>query len=158
MTKFVSRIARIEMERALLVTAVALQRYHLEHHTYPEQLAALSPQFIQTLVQDPMDGQPLRYRLRADGSFILYSVGDDGQDNGGDPTPEGAFPKQWLRAKDAVWPVPATQVEAKAEVLKLAAEWKKKDLESAGSMEFRKRYGLVSDPPQPSGVTNQTMK
>jgi len=158
MTKFVTRIARIEMERALLVTAVALKRYQARYRVYPQELAALRPEFVETLPQDPIDGQPLRYRLRPDGTFLLYSVGDDGQDNGGDATPQGPFPKQWLRARDAVWPVPATQAEAQAEVRKLADEWKKKDVESAESMAFRKRYGLLSNTPQPTAITNQSAK
>jgi hypothetical protein len=30
-----------------------------------------------------MDGQPLRYRLEPNGSFTLYSVGEDGRDDEG---------------------------------------------------------------------------
>jgi hypothetical protein len=33
---------------------------------------------------DYVDGQPMRYRLNADGSFVLYSVGEDANDDGGD--------------------------------------------------------------------------
>lgn len=157
-TKFVARIARIEMERTLLITAVALKRYQVKYRSYPQELAALTPEFVDKLPQDPMDGQPLRYRLRSDGSFLLYSVGDDGQDNGGDATPDATAPKQWLRARDAVWPVPATQVEAQAEIGKLLAEWKKKDVQAAERIEFQKRYGLLPSTPQPSGITNQSAK
>ena len=35
-----------------------------------------------------MDGQPLRYRRNADGTFLLYSVGENGKDDGGDPSLE----------------------------------------------------------------------
>jgi hypothetical protein len=31
---------------------------------------------------DPFDGNPIRYR-RADPGYCLYSISDDGQDNGG---------------------------------------------------------------------------
>ncbi len=159
MTKLIERIARIEMERALLVTAIALKRYQIRNRSYPRELAALRPDFVETLPQDPIDGQTLRYRLRPDGSFLLYSVGDDGEDNGGDATPvPGAFAKQWLRAKDAVWPTPATPAEAEAEVRKLADEWKKKDVEVAESTAFRKRYGLLPNTPQPTAITNQSTK
>ena len=34
-----------------------------------------------------MDGKPLKYKLKSDGTFILYSVGEDGLDDGGDPNP-----------------------------------------------------------------------
>ena len=49
-----------------------------------ETLAALEPQFIAKLPHDVMNGQPLKYRRMADGSFILYSVGWNETDDGGE--------------------------------------------------------------------------
>ena len=65
------------------------------------------PEFLPALPRDLMAGQPLRYRLNPDGSFILYSVGEDGRDDGGDETREG--PAGWRRndpwgGRDCVWP------------------------------------------------------
>jgi hypothetical protein len=47
----------------------------------------------------------LHYRLNPDGSYLLYSVGEDGIDDGGDCTPASA-PKQidFWTGKDVVWP------------------------------------------------------
>ena len=42
-----------------------------------------------------MDGQPLRYRLNADGSFVLYSVGEDAR---GDARPRAVSRSQIHRA------------------------------------------------------------
>jgi hypothetical protein len=53
----------------------------------------------------------LRYKLQADGSFLLYSVGEDGEDNGGDPTPTTTAVNNWLKGRDFVWPRPATAEE-----------------------------------------------
>ncbi len=63
--------------------AVALERHRLAHGQFPENLAALSPQFIAKLPHDVINGQPLKYRRTGDGSFILYSVGWNETDDGG---------------------------------------------------------------------------
>lgn len=107
---------RLDTFHSLAVTAFALERFRLKHGRYPEHLVALVPEFLPALPIDSMDGQPLRYRLNADGSFVLYSVGDDQKDDGGDPTPRD--PKQTLRdiwaGRDDVWPRPATTEEIEA--------------------------------------------
>jgi hypothetical protein len=63
--------------------ACALERYHLARGEYPETLDALAPQFIATIPHDVIGGQPPHYRRAADGTFILYSIGWNGRDNGG---------------------------------------------------------------------------
>lgn len=106
-----------ETKRKLVVAAVALKRYKLKNGKYPEMLDALAPSFVRTVPLDPMSGAPLRYRLNSDGFFALYSVGDDGKDNGGDPEPVADASSQpaSVRAgiwggRDVVWPLPATNV------------------------------------------------
>jgi hypothetical protein len=69
------------VNQALIVCA--LERYHLAHGEYPETLDALAPQFIAAIPHDVIGGQPLHYRRAADGTFILYSVGWNGLDDGG---------------------------------------------------------------------------
>ena len=56
----------------------------------PEELAALIPNYLKALPRDLVDGQPLRYRLNADGSYLLYSIGANGKDEAGDARPENA--------------------------------------------------------------------
>ncbi len=63
--------------------ACALERYRLAHHEYPETLDALTPQFIGKLPPDIINGKPLVYRRNNDGSFLLYSVGWNHTDDGG---------------------------------------------------------------------------
>ena len=41
------------------------------------------PQFIEKLPHDIIGGQPLHYRRTADGKFLLYSVGWNETDDGG---------------------------------------------------------------------------
>ena len=61
----------------------ALERYRLAHGTYPESLNELVPQFIDKLPHDIIGGQPLKYRRTTDGQFLLYSIGWNEADDGG---------------------------------------------------------------------------
>ncbi len=61
----------------------ALERYRLAHGSYPEILNELVPQFISKLPHDIIGGQPLIYRLTSDGRFLLYSIGWNATDDGG---------------------------------------------------------------------------
>ncbi|MDB6059473.1 MAG: hypothetical protein JWO95_3317 [Verrucomicrobiales bacterium] len=89
-----------ETQRRLAIMAIAIKRYQLRHGKAPETLTALVPEFCSEVLLDPMDWKPLRYRVNADGSFTLYSIGDDGKDDGGDTTAKA----DWLQARDIVWP------------------------------------------------------
>lgn len=79
-----SKAAVAESQRRILITAIALKRYHERHGSYPEKLASLVPDFLKEVPADFMDGKPLHYRLTQDDHFILYSVGLGGVDNGGE--------------------------------------------------------------------------
>jgi hypothetical protein len=105
-----------EVTRNVVITAIALKRYELRHHQLPATLAELTPDLLKTVPIDCMDGQPLRYRPNADGTFLLYSVGENGKDDGGDPSLEKGvtgsyFSWQNAHALDWVWPQPATEEE-----------------------------------------------
>jgi hypothetical protein len=93
-------------------------------------LKELVPQYLPEAPMDLMDGKPLRYHPNADGTFLLYSVGEDGEDNGGDPSTimssEVHYPN-WLKGRDAVWPMPAAPEEVKAYKEKLIADWAAKE-------------------------------
>jgi hypothetical protein len=63
-------------------TALAVERYRLEHRAWPRDLAALAPAYLKEAPKDPYDGRPLRYRRTGDG-VVVYSVGPDLADNEG---------------------------------------------------------------------------
>lgn len=91
----------------LLRTAISLKRYALRHGTPPAGLAALVPEFLPALPRDFMDGQALRYRLDPDGSFTLYSVGEDLRDDAGRflaTTPGSLQQSSPWDGSDWVWP------------------------------------------------------
>ncbi len=63
-------------------TALAIERYRLANGRLPDQLSDLIPAFLPAVPADPFDGKPLRYKKLGKG-YVVYSVGDDGVDNGG---------------------------------------------------------------------------
>ena len=77
--RFAVNQVRVDLARV----ACALERYRLAHGSYPETLDALAPQFIAKVPHDIINGQPLHYRREANGQFILYSVGWNETDDGG---------------------------------------------------------------------------
>lgn len=100
--------ARNETQRRLTVTAIALKRYELRYGHLPPNLNSLVPELVTAIPLDPMDAKPLKYKPNPDGTYLLYSVGEDGIDSGGDPTSTNSASEYGLwRGRDAVWPTPA---------------------------------------------------
>ena len=62
---------------------IACERYRLKHGRWPTSLDDLAAFGIPKVPVDPFDGQPLRYRVEDDG-VTIYSVGENGIDDGGD--------------------------------------------------------------------------
>jgi hypothetical protein len=87
--------------------ACALERYRLAHGVYPDSLNALAPASIDELPQDIINGEPYHYRLRPDGTFLLYSVGWNRTDDGGKVIFKSEAPMQIdYKQGDWVWPTP----------------------------------------------------
>jgi hypothetical protein len=73
-----------EAQNALLRTVLALRAYWLEHGVYPQALYQLVP-YLAATPKDPFtDRQTLQYQ-RTGKTYLLYSVGPDGKDDGGTP-------------------------------------------------------------------------
>ncbi len=110
--KFIFKAVRIEIGRSQVITAIALKRYQLRHGQNPDKLELLMPEFCSTIPTDWMDGKHIKYRRNEDGSYTLYSVGQDGKDEGGDlRLSEQTRSKDWWFRRDYVWPAPATPEE-----------------------------------------------
>jgi hypothetical protein len=65
------------------VTGLAVEKYRLANARLPDELP--NPALL-----DPFDGQPLRYKKLAKG-YVVYSVGEDGKDDGGDEKKDITF-------------------------------------------------------------------
>lgn len=107
-----TRIVQIESQRRMTVVAIAIKRYQIKHGTAPSSLAALVPDYLGDVPMDLMSGKSLCYRLKSDGTFLLYSTGEDGKDDGGDPRPKDGGTNYGLwEGRDAVWPAAASPEE-----------------------------------------------
>jgi hypothetical protein len=80
---YAERVAYQQNAVNLARVAIALERFRLANGAFPGSLDALSPQFLQEVPHDIINGDPLHYRLTQDGQFVLYSVGWNGTDDGG---------------------------------------------------------------------------
>ncbi len=114
-TKEVLKLAAAtEALRRVTAGALAIERHRLRHGVYPESIREVAPLAAMPLV-DFMDGKPLRYRRLPDDRFLLYSVGLDGEDNGGIFRPHSSGSEAWpAPGFDILWPVPATKLEVEA--------------------------------------------
>jgi len=70
--------------------SLAVERYRLANGALPDSLGDLVPKFLDAVPIDPFDGQPLRYRKLTKG-YVVYSVGEDGKDDGGDEKKDITF-------------------------------------------------------------------
>jgi hypothetical protein len=110
--KSVVKAMKAETDRSLAICAIALKRHSIRYGKLPESLDALTPEFLSAVPLDYMDGKSMSYHLNGDGGFTLYSVGEDGKDDGGDLSlPEGSKSKDLWRRRDYVWPAPALPEE-----------------------------------------------
>jgi hypothetical protein len=140
----VFRAAKAEAQRRLVITAIALERYYEKYHSWPPTLDKLVPEFLENMPVDFMDGQPLRYRLTDYGHFLLYSVGLDCVDDGGQmPMSKRPGTTAFLRnyvgmqvKGDIVWPLPATAAAVQAVA---------QEAERAGDLQYERQLAAVSE-------------
>jgi hypothetical protein len=73
-------------------TLMALRAYQLTHGKLPQDLSALVPEFLDQIPFDDFNGQPLHYSAE---KKIVYSVGNNLKDDGGDDRGE----EEWNTAQ-----------------------------------------------------------
>ena len=76
-------LAAAETRRNAVRVMIALARYRSGRGEYPEMLAALVPEHIPALPPDPFGAPSLGYVRASSDQYQLYSIGGNGQDNGG---------------------------------------------------------------------------
>ena len=98
--KFALTNARLDQTRL----AIAIERCRIARGAIPESLAELVPDFIAELPRDIYTGQPMIYRRKEVGGFLLYSVGPDRRDDGGAFDARNSEKNQpdwvWLHSRD----------------------------------------------------------
>lgn len=81
--KVPAKFASFEARRRSALVALAVERFRLEHEgRTPEQPGDLVPAYLPAEPMDPFDGRALRFR-RLERGYVVYSIGGDGEDNGG---------------------------------------------------------------------------
>ena len=63
-------------------TAAVVERYRLANGRFPGQLSDITPEYIAEIPTDPFTASPLLYKMTDEGC-VIYSVGQDGKDDGG---------------------------------------------------------------------------
>ena len=106
-SKAASVTVRNECERRMTITAIALKRYELRYQRPAPNLGVLLPDFLSALPVDLMSTQPFCYRFQANGTALLYSVGEDGHDDGGNSSPAAGTTFGLWVGLDSVWPSPS---------------------------------------------------
>lgn len=85
-TSIQRRFVQSQCTADLAVVALMLERHWLRHGGYPESLDRLDSDLVDSpkgIPKDCITGEPPRYRPTSDGSFVLYYVGWNGSDEGG---------------------------------------------------------------------------
>jgi hypothetical protein len=78
------RYHRRAAELRATAVVLAFRQYQQAERHVPVTLQDLVPKYISEIPLDPFDGKPLRHRLRANGQWIVYSVGPDQIDEQGE--------------------------------------------------------------------------
>jgi hypothetical protein len=82
---------RVKARMRSAVAAIAAERYRRKHGAWPARLEQLVPTELLQVPTDPFDGKPLRI-LRVDDGLIIYSIGADKVDDGGQVTSVSGLP------------------------------------------------------------------
>lgn len=99
----VAQFHRNQADLRCAVVMLAIERYLRAHNHWPDALTDLVPSYLPRVPLDPFDGAPLRYR-RWDDGVVIYSIGPDGEDNGG--TLDNASNKAGTDVGFRLWEVP----------------------------------------------------
>jgi hypothetical protein len=75
---------RVMAHERLLTAELAVRCYQSEQGRLPSSLAQLVPRYLQHVPSDPFSGRPVIYHPQG-ANWLLYSVGEDGVDDGGKP-------------------------------------------------------------------------
>jgi len=87
---------RTNTQLELTRLAAALTVYRAEQGAYPEQLTELVPAVLPKLPVDLYSGKSFLYERKDDGGYLLYSVFENGIDDGGDSMSGEIIDGEWV--------------------------------------------------------------
>jgi hypothetical protein len=82
--RHVSMISGLRATRIVL----AIVMFKRDEGRLPQKLDELTPKYLDKIPDDPFDGKQMKYRVNADGTWVVYSVSYDGKDDGGVEDPK----------------------------------------------------------------------
>lgn len=101
-----------DARRAGFEVLLALHLFNTEKKAWPARLEELTPALLPRVPADPYSGKPLVYRRSSDGTdFVLYSVGEDQKDDGGQPAQDSADPAATTSGDFVFWPLEVPDFE-----------------------------------------------
>ncbi len=86
--KAIAAADQLNAEHDATIAVIALYRHRLKYDTFPDALGDLVPEFLPYLPLDPINGQPMRYKV-VNSNPVLYSISADHIDNGGTRNEDG---------------------------------------------------------------------
>ncbi|MCX6850660.1 MAG: hypothetical protein NTY98_17200 [Verrucomicrobia bacterium] len=95
------------------LAAIALERFYLKHARYPAALQELVPEFATAVPLDPCDGKAMRYRTTPAGRYLLWCVGMDGKDDGGEIKKNGVPMRSPSYLGDWTWQYELAKTDSK---------------------------------------------
>jgi hypothetical protein len=95
------RYHRRATDLAGTAAVIAIREFEQAEHRPPTSLQELVPKYMPDIPLDPFDGAPLRYHIRPDGKWIVYSVGPNQIDEGGEQTK--GDPRNYTDSGDVVF-------------------------------------------------------
>ena len=110
-------LAQVATQQEMLIALLRLSRHRRAHGDWPDDLAGLRPANLRRKSHDYFSGRELKYQMLDADSCVLYSIGENGRDDGGNASDrrmnQGAIPlwKGW----DAVWSITADGAGTKSE-------------------------------------------
>jgi hypothetical protein len=119
--RFITQHFKGKADTRMAATVLALRLYAADHGgRYPDKLDELVPKYLPSVPADPLaaGGAPLKYSAADPSAPVVYSVGEDGVDDGGSTAAirrSVSSPDRW-NMRDAVVPMkPAVLVKSKEE-------------------------------------------
>ena len=100
-TPIIVKYCRRTAELRATTVVLALRQYQQAEQHSPQTLQDLVPKYLSEVLVDPFDGKPLRYRVRTDGRWIVYSVGPNQLDENGEQ-PKGD-PRKYTDPGDVIF-------------------------------------------------------
>ena len=107
MTRFAVVLRKVIASRHGYRVVFCLHAYHAKHDKWPQTLADALPKSEARRLIDPFSNAPFGYRL-VDGSPLLYSVGENGEDDGGQVYRDNGNPT-WGNTGDYIFYPRATE-------------------------------------------------